>query len=170
MGNTFGATAFTSYGSFWLTLIALMVLPKLGFAADSGASMAAYLTVWGAFTVVMFVGTLKLNRTLQIIFGSASLLFFLLAYGKASGNEEVIRFAGFEGIFCGASAMYGAGSQRNLWPLRITPRDRSSQGFNLKRPSSGVSQHRRPWAGCGANGRTFTLRRQATRSFKKKAK
>ena len=111
VGNTFGATAFTSYGSFWLTLIALMVLPKLGFAADSGASMAAYLTVWGAFTVVMFVGTLKLNRTLQIIFGSASLLFFLLAYGKASGNEEVIRFAGFEGIFCGASAMYGALAQ-----------------------------------------------------------
>lgn len=38
-------------------------------------------------------------------------LFFMLAYGKATGNEEVIRLAGFEGIFCGASAMYGGLAQ-----------------------------------------------------------
>ena len=111
VGNTFGATAFTSYGCFWLTLVAISALPKLGFAPDSGSSMAAYLVVWGIFTTFMFIGTLKLNRTLQIIFGSASLLFFMLAFGKATGNEEVIRLAGFEGIVCGASAMYGGLAQ-----------------------------------------------------------
>jgi succinate-acetate transporter protein len=111
VGNTFGATAFTSYGCFWLTLVAISALPKLGFAPDNGTSMTAYLVVWGVFTLFMFIGTLRLNRTLQVIFGSAFILFCMLAYGKASGDEEVIRIAGFEGIFCGASAMYGGLAQ-----------------------------------------------------------
>ncbi len=111
MGNTFGATAFTSYGCFWLTLVGLMDLPQLGFAADSGVSMSAYLTVWGVFTLFMFVGTLRQSRTLQVIFASLTVLFFLLAIEKATGNETLGRIAGFEGIFCGASAIYGAVAQ-----------------------------------------------------------
>ena len=111
MGNTFGATAFTSYGCFWLTLVGLMDLPQLGFAADSGVSMSAYLTVWGVFTLFMFIGTLKLSRALQVIFGSLVVLFFLLAIEKATGNEALARIAGFESIFCGASAIYCAVAQ-----------------------------------------------------------
>lgn len=58
--NTFGATAFTSYGVFWLTLVGLLVLPKMGLAdASSGNAMAAYLFMWGLFTAVMFIGTLE---------------------------------------------------------------------------------------------------------------
>lgn len=127
MGNTFGATAFTSYGCFWLTLVGLMNFPQQGFAADSGVSMAAYLTMWGVFTLFMFVGTLRLNRSLQIIFGSLVVLFFLLALGKATGSETLTRLAGFEGIFCGASAIYGAFAQilnevygRTVLPLGIS--------------------------------------------------
>ena len=111
MGNTFGATAFTSYGCFWLTLVGLMDLPQMGFAADSGVSMSAYLGVWGVFTLFMFVGTLRQSRTLQVIFASLTVLFFLLAIEKATGNETLGRIAGFEGIFCGASAIYGAVAQ-----------------------------------------------------------
>ena len=111
MGNTFGATAFTSYGFFWLTLVGLIALPKMGFTADDGTSMAAYLAMWGIFTLFMFIGTFKLSRALQVIFGSLVVLFFLLAIEKATGNEELARIAGFEGIFCGASAIYCAVAQ-----------------------------------------------------------
>ncbi|MDR3411896.1 MAG: acetate uptake transporter [Formivibrio sp.] len=111
MGNTFGATAFTSYGFFWLSLVGLIALPKMGFTPDTGASMAAYLGMWGIFTLFMFIGTLKLNRTLQVVFGSLVVLFFLLAAEKATGSEELGRIAGFEGLFCGASAIYGAVAQ-----------------------------------------------------------
>lgn len=124
MGNTFGATAFTSYGFFWLTLVGLIALPKLGFEAVDGLSMAAYLAIWGVFTLFMFIGTLKLNRALQVIFGSLVVLFFLLAIEKATGNETLGHIAGFEGIFCGASAIYCAVAQilnevygRNVLPL-----------------------------------------------------
>jgi succinate-acetate transporter protein len=107
--NTFGTTAFISYGFFWLTLVALLTLPKLTFLGWEGpgpASMAAFLALWGLFTLVMFVGTLRLNRALQFVFGSLVVLFFLLAAGKATGDEGLIRLAGYEGIVCGASAMY----------------------------------------------------------------
>jgi succinate-acetate transporter protein len=105
--NTFGTTAFTSYGLFWLTLVALIVLPKMGWGdAPSKAALAAYLFMWGLFTCVMFVGTLKLNRALQFVFASLTVLFWLLALGDATGITAITRIAGIEGIICGLSAIY----------------------------------------------------------------
>jgi len=110
--NTFGATAFTSFGMFWLTLVALLVLPKLGLAdASDKTAMAAYLALWGIFTLVMFVGTLKANRALQLVFGTLAILFFLLALGDATGNGTITVIAGYEGILCGFLAIYAGLAQ-----------------------------------------------------------
>jgi hypothetical protein len=110
-GNTFATTAFISYGFFWLSLVCLIGLPKLGFTATNDTAMAAYLAMWGLFTGVMFVGTLRLNRALQVIFGSLTILFFLLAIGDITENAKLLRFAGFEGLFCGFSAIYAGLAQ-----------------------------------------------------------
>lgn len=105
--NTFGLTAFTSYGFFWLSLVGLIVMPKLGWmTAASDKAMSAYLAIWGVFTLLLFFGTLKLNRALQVVFGSLVILFALLAIGDGTGNAGIKTFAGYEGIFCGASAIY----------------------------------------------------------------
>ncbi|TZF86149.1 hypothetical protein FW774_03615 (plasmid) [Pedobacter sp. BS3] len=105
--NTFGLTAFTSYGCFWLTLVALIVMPKLGWIEPaSEESMVAYLVMWGIFTGFLFIGTFKLNRALQFVFATLTILFFLLAIGDATGNAGIKQFAGYEGIICGASAIY----------------------------------------------------------------
>lgn len=105
--NTFGTTAFLSYGLFWLTLLGLIVLPKMGLGeAPEKSGMVAYLCMWGIFTGFMFIGTLKLNRALQFIFGSLTILFFLLAIGDHTGNTTIIKIAGYEGIICGFSAVY----------------------------------------------------------------
>jgi len=106
--NTFGLTAFTSYGFFWLSLVGLIVMPKLGWVASgpSEASMIAYLIMWGIFTLLLFFGTLRLNRALQFVFASLTILFFLLAAGDATGNADLKHFTGYEGIVCGASAIY----------------------------------------------------------------
>jgi hypothetical protein len=110
--NTFGATAFTSYGVFWLTLVALLILPKMGLAdATSKEAMAAYLFMWGLFTAVMFIGTLRANKALQFVFGSLTILFFLLALGDLTGNGTITMIAGYEGIICGLSAIYAALAQ-----------------------------------------------------------
>lgn len=110
--NTFGTTAFTSYGLFWLTLVALLVLPRMGWGEAAGkGAMAAYLFMWGLFTGLMFIGTLKLNRALQVVFASLTILFWLLSLGDATGNVTITRIAGYEGIFCGFSAIYAAIAQ-----------------------------------------------------------
>ncbi len=111
-GNTFGTVAFTSYGLFWLTLVALLMMPDLGLAEPAeNSAMVAYLVMWGLFTAVMFVATLKMNRALQFVFFSLALLFFLLALGDATGNAAIKTFAGWEGIICGLSAIYTALAQ-----------------------------------------------------------
>ncbi len=123
--NTFGMTAFISYGFFWLTLVGLIVMPKLGWvAAASKPAMAAYLTVWGIFTALLFIGTLRLNRALQFVFATLTILFFLLAAGDATGNETITHIAGYEGLICGASAIYTGAAVllndvygRNFWPI-----------------------------------------------------
>jgi len=106
-GNTFGTTAFISYGSFWLTLVALILLPKFGWAeAPSALAMSAYLIIWGIFTLFMYFGTIKKNLVLQFIFMSLTVLFFLLALGDLTGIALIKTIAGYEGIVCGFSAIY----------------------------------------------------------------
>jgi len=110
--NTFGMTAFLSYGLFWLSLVALIVLPKMGLAdATSTGAMAAYLLMWGLFTAVMFVGTLRANKALQFVFGSLTILFVLLALGELTGSGTITMIAGYEGLICGFSAIYAGLAQ-----------------------------------------------------------
>ncbi len=114
-GNTFGTVAFGSYGLFWWSLVILLILPEVNFLntgpgsavqAAGATSLAAYLFMWGVFTLAMFIATLKLSRGLQVIFISLAILFFLLAAGEITGSQTIITIAGFEGIFTGAVAMY----------------------------------------------------------------
>lgn len=110
--NTFGLTAFTSYGCFWLSLVVLLVAPKLGWApAPAKEAMVSYLVMWGIFTGVMYIGTLRLNKALQFVFLTLTILFFLLAIGDAMENAMIKKIAGFEGIICGLSAIYTALAQ-----------------------------------------------------------
>ena len=107
-GNTFATTAFLSYGLFWLSLVTLILTAKLGWAAPSNdTAMTAYLAMWGLFTGVMFIATLRLNRALQIVFATLTILFFLLAIGDFTNASAGFKhFTGYEGIFCGFSAIY----------------------------------------------------------------
>jgi len=128
-GNTFGTTAFTSYGLFWLSFVALNwlgvrdvagrgVWPFFGVASPwvvSQEAFAAYFFMWGLFTFAMFFGTLKANRALQFVFMSLAILFFLLAIKSAilayttmtpTDLEIFTRIIGAEGVICGISAVY----------------------------------------------------------------
>lgn len=108
-GNTFGVTAFSSYGLFWLSLVFLLIFPAMfGFNGPTPLAMAAYLFMWGLFTFWMFLSTLKLNRALQFVFITLTILFWLLALGDATGITMITRIAGYEGIICGFSAIYTA--------------------------------------------------------------
>jgi uncharacterized protein len=110
--STFGMTAFLSYGFFWLTFVALFAFPKwIGADAAAANALGWYLITWGLFTALMFVGTLRINRSLQTVFLSLAILYVLLAIGEWSGNATIGKVAGWEGIFVGLSAIYGSIAQ-----------------------------------------------------------
>lgn len=68
--------------------------------------MGWYLLLWGIFTFLMFFATLRLNKGLQVVFLSLTLLFFLLSIGDFTGNSFFTKLGGWVGIFCGTSAIY----------------------------------------------------------------
>ena len=114
-GNTFGTVAFTSYGLFWWSLVALLVLPSFhltGISEPTEAGMAAYFLMWGLFTFAMFFGTLKTNRALQFVFASLAILFFMLTIRDLTNNPTLFgtftfnNLTGIEGVICGLSAVY----------------------------------------------------------------
>ena len=122
--NTFGTTAFTSYGLFWLSLVGLLVMPELGWIdASSNIAMACYLFMWGLFTAVLFIGTLRISKALQVVFASLTALFFLLALGDFTANTSITVLAGWVGIFCGFSAIYAGLAQviNELYGKTILP-------------------------------------------------
>jgi len=109
-GNTFGTVAFSSYGFFWWSLVALILLPNARLGVSSALSesnaMAAYFFMWGLFTFVMFFGTLKANRAIQFVFMSLAILFFLLTARELTGDSTLLTITGYEGVICGLSAVY----------------------------------------------------------------
>ena len=108
--------AFTSYGFFWLSLVLLLIMPKMtiftGLTAPSATSMAAFFLMWGLFSFAMFFGTLKSNKTLQFVFFSLVILFVMLAIRELTGNPVLFgnvtwnTITGIEGVICGSSAIY----------------------------------------------------------------
>ncbi len=114
--NTFGTLAFTSYGAFWLTLVGLWLIPSMfpDLALAQGPSetaLAWFFVFWGLFSGYMFVGTLRLNRALQVVFGLLTILFFLLAIRDFGGGAIWGTIAGYEGIVTGLAAAYAAAAQ-----------------------------------------------------------
>jgi succinate-acetate transporter protein len=109
-GNDYGMAAYASYGLFWFSYAALLLLPALGLAKDTGGSgaMAAYLALWGLFTLILFIGSLKMSRALQLVLGTLALVFFLEAAGAATGTGMFTVLAGYVGIISGLAAIYTA--------------------------------------------------------------
>jgi succinate-acetate transporter protein len=109
-GNTYGMAAYASYGLFWFSFAALLLLPVLGLAKDTGGAgaMAAYLALWGLFTAILFIGSLKMSRALQFVLGTLAIVFFLEAAGAATGMGMYTIVAGYIGVISGLAAIYTA--------------------------------------------------------------
>jgi succinate-acetate transporter protein len=114
-GNTFGGTAFTSYGLFWLGLAFVLTASGSGIiSAPTDIDLTWMTFMWGIFTTLFFIGSFKTTKALSFVLGSLSILFYLLAISHAiiflTGSTIVLTITGIEGIICGGSAMYTAGA------------------------------------------------------------
>jgi len=90
-------------------------MPVLGWSGPlQMEALVSFLTIWGLFSFVMFIITLRLSKALQVVFGFLTLLFLLLIAGNATGSVVILEIAGIVGIICGLSAMYtGLGQLMN---------------------------------------------------------
>jgi succinate-acetate transporter protein len=105
-GDTFGLTAFVSYGAFWIGLALAFVFQWGGLVPEDSSGLAWTMIMWGIFTFCMMIGTLKMTFMHFFVFATLVVLFGLLAavfFGSLSP-----KVAGVEGLFCGGASTYGA--------------------------------------------------------------
>lgn len=109
-GSVFGGTAFCAFGLFWFSFVGLLLLPGTGLIeTPDPISVAAYLFLWGVYTFVLLIATLKLDsKAIMFIFLTLFLLFILLAIVNATGNTGLLLIAGYVGLIMGLAALYTA--------------------------------------------------------------
>jgi len=107
--NTFGATAFTSYGAFWISFFVLQQfhVGKIP-AANLGAAVGLYLIAWGIFTTYMWVASFRVSAAVMVVFLLLAITFILLGIGEANGTESLVKAGGWVGIATAIAAWYAS--------------------------------------------------------------
>ena len=105
-GDTFGMTAFVSYGFFWIGLSFMFLMEWLGVVELSGAGLGWTCILWGVFTAYMTVGAFKISRLHVLVFTTLTVLFGMLAVVFFGGLSP--KAAGVMGLVCGSAAVYGS--------------------------------------------------------------
>lgn len=108
-GNTFGATAFTGFGAFWLSFWALVQFYVKDIpAAQAGHAVGLYLFAWTAFTAYMLIPSFAVSRAVNVVFLLLTPTFFCLALGNYGGHENIVKVGGFLGIATAIAAAYAS--------------------------------------------------------------
>jgi len=122
--NTFGMLTFGSFGLFWISFAAILMLPAFGLAtAPTALELAVFLSVWGLLTVALFICSLKMGRVLQITLALLALVFGLLVAANLTGSLMIHTLAGMLGIVVGLLAFYmGVGAVINeIYGKQVLP-------------------------------------------------
>lgn len=127
--NTFGATAFTSYGAFWLSYAAYAKFVSPGLAKapatanDVHTATGLFLLAWTIFTAYMLIAALRVNGAVGAVFAVLLVTFILLAWGDLSNNESIFKIGGYLGIVTAFLAWYAsmAGVVNSTWKRVVFP-------------------------------------------------
>ncbi|KAL7416930.1 GPR1/FUN34/yaaH family-domain-containing protein [Mrakia frigida] len=111
VGNTFGATAFSAYGTFWISF-GLIYWPSSGILTADWAegelesALGIYILTWFILTFIMLLGTLKTTLELFLTFFFLDLTFLLLACAQFMQSAQLTRAGGAVGILTSFIAIY----------------------------------------------------------------
>ncbi len=124
-GNTFGATAFCSYGAFWVSfwwLTGHTTFPEAT-PDDTAHAVGLYLLVWGIFTAYMSVAAARTNLATLAVFVLLTLTFLVLAWGEFAGSDGIHELGGYLGLLTALAAWYAsfAGVTAFTWGRQIAP-------------------------------------------------
>jgi succinate-acetate transporter protein len=110
LGNTFGMTAFLSYGAFWWWFALMLIMNHFQVIdlATAGPTVGVALMLWGVLTLYLWISTFRLSRVLFLIFLTLWITFFLLGLGAALKLPMLSLMGGWLGLVCGSLAVYGS--------------------------------------------------------------
>ena len=107
--NTFGATAFSSYGAFWISyFIFVEVVAKSVSPADAAATVGTFLMAWGIFTTYMILASMRVSVAVLLVFVLLAVTFFLLAVGDYRSSIDLTKTGGWFGVATAAAAWYAS--------------------------------------------------------------
>lgn len=111
-GNVFGATAFCSFGMFWVSywyLTGHTDLTVIASLDDTQNGIGLYLLAWGIFTLYMTVAATRVSLAVLGVFVLLTITFFILAIGWFNGeSENWIKLGGWFGIATALVAWYAS--------------------------------------------------------------
>lgn len=105
MGNSFGYGAFVSYGAFWISLCLMLLGNNFGIFKASTTDVGWFLVAWTLYTVIMWIGSMRVHGAMALTFTSLLIGFVLLDVGHF-GYPICNKIAGFELMICAFSAWY----------------------------------------------------------------
>jgi succinate-acetate transporter protein len=109
-GNTFGGTAFTSYGAFWISFWYLTGHTDMSAlkAGDVANGVGLYLLAWGIFTLYMTVASTRVSGAVLAVFVLLTITFFILAWGEFATSSGIHKLGGWFGIATALAAWYAS--------------------------------------------------------------
>jgi hypothetical protein len=109
-GNTFGATAFSSFGAFWIAFwyLATHILPNLKSADDVAVVQGTFLLGWCVFTFYMSIASLRTNASIALVFVLLTITFVFLTIGAFHSSVNTNKVGGWFGVATAAAAFYAS--------------------------------------------------------------
>jgi len=104
-GNNFGYCAFTGYGCFWISLALLLIGNNYNLYTSSKTDVGWFLVAWTAFTVILWIGSLRINFALALTFTFLLAGFIMLDLAHF-GYPNITVFAGYELMLTALMAWY----------------------------------------------------------------
>ena len=106
--NVFGATAFSTYGGFWigLGLWALLVAPKAASASAAGHDVAWILLAFAIFNTYMLLWSTQVNMAVFTVFLTLEATEVILFIGNFAGNSSIVKVGGYVGVLTALAAWY----------------------------------------------------------------
>ncbi len=106
-GNTFGTTAFLSYGAFWWTL----ALAGWLFAGAPHAIVAWLFLLWGVLFFYLWLAAVQRELGIMLVFLGLWITFILLAIGAFSTVAAITHLGGYAGLATAILAFYASAAQ-----------------------------------------------------------
>jgi uncharacterized protein len=109
-GNTFGATAFSSYGAFWVSFWYLTGHTDLGEVkgGDLTNGLGVYLLAWGIFTAYMTIAATRVSGAVLAVFVLLTVTFLVLAWADFATSDGLTKVGGWIGLATALAAWYAS--------------------------------------------------------------